>query len=143
MTATVLETTWPAPTAQLAEPHLARGAGCRIEVVLEIPDGCHVQAHDPGEPFLIPTTLVLDEPVGLRVGPVSYPAGRPYSMEWTPVVLNVYRGRLVLEVPVVVDHQVGDGSLLVTGVLRYQGCTPALCLPPVEVPLRVEVPVIR
>lgn len=131
---------WPPPTARLEPERLAAGDRGRIVVTLDVPDGCHVQSNTPAEPFLIPTTVEFDEPAAeVVVGPVAYPAEELMQFDWTSVELAIYRGTIEIVVPVDIDDAATHGPLTLSGRLRYQGCTPSTCLPPVEQPIDVRV----
>ena len=78
MSATTAVSAWPEPSVRVEPSRLAPGIQGRIVVTLEVPRGCHVQSHTPKEPFLIPTTILLDDVDGLDVGPAIYPDGLMY-----------------------------------------------------------------
>jgi DsbC/DsbD-like thiol-disulfide interchange protein len=117
---------------------LAPGQRGRIVVTIDVPDGCHIQSHQPAEPFLIPTTLDLDGSAGLALGPATYPVGDMERFDWTPVVLNVYRGAVEIVVPVRVEAGTNPGRRTVSGRVRYQGCTVNACLPPAGTDVEVD-----
>ena len=98
-------------------------------------------SHLPSEPFLIPTTLGLVGSDGLTLGPASYPVGEAQRFDWTPVVLDVYRGRIEIDVPVRVETGAIPGRRTVSGRVRYQGCTANACLPPAELSVEVDLEV--
>jgi thiol:disulfide interchange protein DsbD len=130
--------TWSAPSTRVEPGRLAPGERGRIVVALEVPEGCHIQSHTPAEPFLIPTTLDLDEAPGLTFGPARYPVGDTERFDWTPVVLAVYRGRVEIDVPVAAEAGAKPGRRTVSGRIRYQGCTANACLPPAEMDIAVD-----
>jgi len=132
---------WPTPSARSEPTRLAPGERGWIVVTIDVPDGCHIQSHEPAEPFLIPTTLDLDGSGGLSFGPATYPVGETERFDWTPVVLNVYRGAVELDVPVKVEAGAKAGGRTVSGRIRYQGCTENACLPPAEVGVEVDLEV--
>jgi DsbC/DsbD-like thiol-disulfide interchange protein len=107
------------------------GVGTLVADV-SIPDGCHIQSHEPGEPFLIPTELRLEPSEGLRIGEIAYPEGTARSFDWTPVVLRIYGGTIRITVPVRVDDDATPGQRRISGTIRYQTCTESLCYPPTE-----------
>jgi Disulphide bond corrector protein DsbC len=142
VTATNLAT-WAAPSIRLEPAQLSPGGLGRIVVTLDVPDGCHVQSHEPIEPFLIATILDLDRPAaGIELGPVVYPVPTLERFDWTPVVLAVHRGQVEIEVPVAVTTAMASGLVSVSGRLRYQGCTATACLPPRTQAIEVDVPIV-
>jgi len=129
---------WPTPSARVEPRRLVSGERGRIVVTIEVPEGCHIQSHQPAEPFLIPTTLDLVASAGLALGPATYPVGDTERFDWTPVVLNVYRGAVEIDVPVQVEAGANPGRRTVFGRVRYQGCTANACLPPTKVGVEVD-----
>ena len=124
--------TWADPTARVEPEIVAAGDEARIVVTIPVPEGCHVQAHRPSEPFLIPTELTLEPREGISIGGITYPAEETKSYDWTPVALDVYRGTVEIVATVEVDAGARPGRRTVSGRVRYQGCTQNACLPPAE-----------
>ena len=123
---------WLDVEARLEPAALAPGEQGTLVVEISVPRGCHVESHEPSEPFLIPTTLELRGAEGVHVGPVSYPPDELRTFDWSPAVLRVYRGTVELTARVEVDSGAAPGSRRLTGSVRYQGCTESLCFPPAE-----------
>lgn len=134
--------TWSAPSARVEPPRLAPGERGRIVVTIDVPGGCHVQSHTPREPFLIPTALELDDTSAVTFGSTVYPDGETKRLDWTPVVMEVYRDSVEIVVPVDVEPTAMPGTMTVSGRVRYQGCTDIACLPPAEHPLEVDLEVV-
>lgn len=119
-----------------AEPAVVK-AGVRaiVEVRLVVAGGYHVNSHAPKSELLIPTVAKLEpEDASVRMEPVEYPRGVPYSFATDPgEVLDVYTGAVVLRVPVIAA--VGEHAL--RGTLRYQACDQKACYPPRTLTLAV------
>lgn len=114
-----------------AEPsRIPAGGHGTLEVEVQIPDGCHIEAHQPAEPFLIPTALHLGPAEGLDIGSVRYPVPGERRFDWSPVVLQVYSGTVRLQADIRVAPSAQPGARTIHGKLGYQGCTPNACLPP-------------
>lgn len=128
---------WLALRAYLEPLHLGPGQRGKLVVEVEIPDDCHIEAHEPSEPFLVPTELSLDPVEGVAIGPVRYPPAEERRFDWSPVVLCVYRGTIRLEAPLEVAAEAVAGLRQIRGRLRYQGCTPLTCLMPGSQPVEV------
>lgn len=135
MSAPTYLTPWPSAAARVEPADLAPGGHGRIVVTVDIPDGYHVQSNRPGDPFLIPTTLRLDETGDLALGAPVYPDGETQRFDWTPAVLDVYRGTIEIAVPVEVGTGATPGVRTISGRVRYQGCSDSACLPPAELPV--------
>jgi DsbC/DsbD-like thiol-disulfide interchange protein len=133
---------WAPPSAR-PEPHqLEPGHRGRIVVTIDVPEGCHLQSAQPAEPFLIPTSVELEAPDGVTIGEAVYPPAEHEHYEWTPVVLSIYRGTVEVVVPVEVATGVPPGPLSIVGRVRFQGCTEYTCLPPVELPVEVDLSIV-
>ena len=143
MTATVAVAGWSPPRVRVEPPRLARGENGRVVVAIDVPDGCHVQSHEPVEPFLIATALELDDPpAGLKLAEPHYPAAEPERFDWSSIVLTVYRGTIEIVVPLEVAATACPGPTTISGRVRYQGCTETACLPPTDWPVDVQVEII-
>ena len=138
MTAATGGVTIPPPSVRIEPACLTPGAPARLTITLDVPDGCHIQAHAPRDPFLIPTVLEIDAVGDVNVGPPVYPAPVVERFEWTPVELDVYRGRVDIEVPIDAGVLAAD-RITITGRLLYQACTSTACLPPIEHAIAAEV----
>ncbi|MGH7894790.1 MAG: cytochrome c biogenesis protein CcdA, partial [Candidatus Binatia bacterium] len=102
--------------------------GPQAVVEMTIAPGWHVNAHDPDDRLLIPTTLEVRPPTGMRVGPVRYPATVSKALEFSDgKVLKLYEGRVRLEAPL---EGAANDTDPVRGSLRFQACDDTTCLPP-------------
>ena len=132
--------------AQIARPQKARlalepigvDAGeARLEAVVTIDPGWHVQAHVPTFDYLIPTVLRLELPPGAGEAAIDYPQPIRYKFGFAEEELDVYEG--TLRFPVRFRLPPGAaGALPVTATLRYQACDDKSCLPPVETESAIE-----
>jgi hypothetical protein len=57
----------------LAPDKIKKGRVVRASVVMDIPNGLHVQSSKPLDKFLVATKLDVETPSGMQVGPISYP----------------------------------------------------------------------
>lgn len=105
-------------------------APARLVVEATVPEGGHIEAHEPPEPFLIPTVLEVSTDEGVTAGPVEYPQPEERRFEWSPAVLQVLAGKVRFEVPLRVDPRKQQSRRHVTAHLKYQGCIDGACLPP-------------
>jgi hypothetical protein len=99
-------------------------SGNRAKIVLDIdiPENCHIEAHEPTEPFLIPTVVEVDD---LHEVEIDYPRAR--RKEIIPgAELLVYDDRIQVEV----RGRLMDGAHTIAGRIRYQPCVGGACLPP-------------
>lgn len=117
----------------MAEPGIidvearAYGNAGKVELTLDlyIPEGTHLEAHEPPDPFLIPTEVDFD---GLEVIAVSYPEPTEKDLGLGGPALQVYEGTVSITARGRTDETVEFAS----GTVRYQPCVGGACLPPRE-----------
>ena len=108
-----------------------RGRVVRAAVVLEIPDGYHVNANRPLGKYAIPTTVKIEAPNGVTVGAIAFPRAIVRKLKATNnESLAVYEGRAIMRFNVTVPAGYGDGWLNLKAKVRYQSCNDDVCFPP-------------
>lgn len=88
----------------------------------------HVNAHEPREAFLVPTTVSLVPPPGVTAGAVRYPDPVERRLPFAgdqPLLL--YEGRVRFAAPLTGEASPGAPF---RAMLRYQACDATRCLPP-------------
>jgi uncharacterized protein YyaL (SSP411 family) len=120
----VLAADGPAPLT------LAPGQSVVATFTLQIADGYHVNARQPGPDYLLPTVANLTTDAPAAVGPVGYPAPAPWDAAGTRVA--VYQGAARFEVPVTLPADAPEGAYELRLTVRYQACSESECLPPEE-----------
>jgi hypothetical protein len=127
------------PKAFVSLQAVPQGHTAEIAVVGEIARGFHVNSNTPKDDYLIPTTVTAAQlPAGLRLGAITYPKGEMKRFAFSDAPLDVYERTFIvrLRVDVAKDAPVGPARLPLT--LRYQACNDRACLPPVKLPVVVE-----
>lgn len=119
--------TLAAPTVVQLGGHVekASGGGAMVRAIVKIAKGFHINAHEPDEPFLIPTVLELrseeitfDEP--------NYPEPLSLTFPFSPdKPMLVYEGTIEI-----VAHASNVPTGPVYAKLRYQACDDERCLAP-------------
>ncbi|HEX3281683.1 MAG TPA: protein-disulfide reductase DsbD domain-containing protein [Pyrinomonadaceae bacterium] len=117
-------------TAAASPDKVQRGRTVRATVMMDIPSGFHVNSNHPLEKFLIPTTLKIDAPNGVRVSPVSYPRAVLRNFKFSKSRVAVYEGRATLRFNVSVPASFPTGTTELRTHLRYQSCNDEVCFPP-------------
>ncbi len=105
-----------------------------LEVVLrlEIAEGWHINAHEPGA-TLIPTTLRVEPPPGFEVGEIEYPPAENIVLRFAGAEpLSVYTGTVRFRVPLTVGGEFTPTGSTFRATLRYQACDDTRCLRPAE-----------
>lgn len=125
----------PEPTIHFkgyyASDKAQKGRIVRAAVVLEVPDGYHINANKPLGKYAIPTTLKIEAPDGVTVGPIVFPRAVVRKLKATNnESLAVYEGRAIMRFNVTVPANYGDGWLNLRAKVRYQSCNDDVCFPP-------------
>jgi len=107
-----------------------RGRVVQAAVVIDIPSGYHINSSRPLESYLIATSLKVDGPSGVRIGPTLYPRAALRKFKFSKKPLSVYEGRAVLRFNVTVPANYSGGSIELKAHLRLQSCNDEVCFPP-------------
>src|SRR5712691_4910722 len=108
-----------------------RGHMVQAAVVIDIPSGYHVNANRPLNKYSIPTSLKIEAPRGVTIGPVTYPRAivrRLKAVNNEP--LAVYEGRAILRFNVTVPANYQGGETVLKARVRFQSCNDEVCFPP-------------
>lgn len=120
-----------------------RGKDFQAAVVVKINTGYHMNSHKPSDSYLIPTTVTPQLPAGFTMaGEPAYPAGKNEKFPFSPdKPLNVYTGSVTFRMKLTADDKAALGKTSIPVTLRFQACNLSACLPPVKIPLTLEVSV--
>jgi DsbC/DsbD-like thiol-disulfide interchange protein len=121
-----------------------QGRTVQAVIVLDIPDGYHVNANKVGNKFSIPTTVKLDAPEGARVGAITFPRGTIRKLKFSDEPLALYEGRAILRFNVAFPANFQMGETELRAHVRYQACNNEVCYPPqtreITLPIAVVAP---
>ncbi len=106
-----------------------RGGAVKGRIVMNIPNGLHVNSSRPNTEYAIPTSVNLSAS-GVKIGTVMYPRGTNRKFEFSDDTLNVYENRAVFNFNVAVPANFKGNTVKVRAVVRYQACTEQVCYPP-------------
>ena len=118
-------------SGSVAPDKIKKGRVVRATVVMDIPNGLHVQSSQPLDKFLVATKLSVETPSGMQVGPVSYPRAVMRKLKFSKGNVAVYEGKAMLRFNVTVPANYSGGSGEIKGKLRFQACNDESCFPPV------------
>lgn len=121
-----------------------QGRTVEAAVVLDIPAGFHVNANKVSNKFSIPTTVKLEAPNGVRLGPVAFPRGKVQKLSFSNEPLALYEGRPVIRFNVTFPANFQTGVAELRAKVRYQACNNEICYPPttreITMPIAVVAP---
>jgi DsbC/DsbD-like thiol-disulfide interchange protein len=121
-----------------------QGRSLQAAIVLDIPEGFHVNANKVANKFSIPTTIKLDAPEGVRLTPITFPRGTTRKLKFSNDPLSLYEGRAVARFNVTFPANFRMGETEIRARVRYQACNDELCYPPVTreitMPINVVAP---
>ena len=111
-----------------------QGSTFQAAIVLDIPDGLHVNSNRPLGKYAVPTVVKVEAPRGLKITPVSYPAGRVRTFRFGDGApeerLAVYEERAIVRFSVSVPAGYELGVARVRVSVRFQSCNDEVCFPP-------------
>ena len=124
---------WPSPDKT------RRGRSVQANVVMEIPNGLHVQSSRPLDKFLVATKLNVEAPAGVKVSAPIYPRAVMRNLKFSKGKVAVYEGRAPIRFNVTIPANFSGNSAEIRGHLRFQACNDESCFPPVTREVKVSV----
>ena len=119
-----------------------RGRTVQAAVVLDIPNGYHVNSNRPLGKYAVPTVVKIEAPAGVRVSPVIYPRSIVRRFKFSEEQLGVYEGRPVMRFNVTVPANYAGGEATVRARVRFQSCNDEVCFPPATRDIVMQIPVV-
>jgi len=130
------------PQAYVSLDRVPRGQTFEAAVVVNIAKGFHMNSNKPSEDYLIPTTITPNPPEGIKVVDTIYPPGQMKTFAFSPKQpLNVYSESVTLKLKLAAESSAPLGAVSIPATLRYQACNDTACLPPVKVPVTLNLDV--
>jgi len=116
----------------LASQRVQRGRAVSASLILEIPSGYHVNAHDPVSRFALPTKVEVEVRGGIKVGTITYPKAIVRKFSFSGDRLGVYENRAVIRFIIMVPPNQPKGNAEIKARLNYQSCSDQVCFPPMK-----------
>ena len=116
----------------LTNSNVQRGRSVRASLVIDIPPGYHVNAHDPISRFALPTKIEVEAPSGMKIGPVVYPRAIVRRFTFSEDRLGVYETRAVIRFTIMVPPNQPTAKSEIKARLSYQSCSDEVCFPPMK-----------
>jgi suppressor for copper-sensitivity B len=119
----------------------APGSPARFAARVAIEPGWHVNSNTPTFEWLIPTGLRLELPEGWPEPLIEYPPHAMKTFAFADEPLAVFDGEVVILAHLLIPETVAQDQVRITGVLSYQACDDAQCLPPTTARHELLVPI--
>jgi hypothetical protein len=120
----------PEPTIHFkgyyASDKAQKGRVMRAAIVLG-PDGYHINADKPLGKYAIPTTVKIESPNGVTVGPIAFPRAMVQNSKRLTTNRWPSEGHAIMRFNVVPQLR---RRLAVEAKVRYQSCNDDVCFPP-------------
>jgi thioredoxin:protein disulfide reductase len=107
------------------------GSSARVALTVTLPEGVHVQSNQPRDPLLIPATLTIDAPPGVRVTHLVFPPSKDFALSGQAEPLAVFDHEFVAGAELEIAGTVPPGDLVIPARFRYQACNDRVCFAPV------------
>src|ERR1044072_4900198 len=120
-----------------------QGASAKLELVLDIDDGYHINSNRPNDKNLSATALKFDRMKGLSLSPVAYPKAKMQKFEFSEKPLSVFEGRTPLRLTARALPTLPAGSQVLKGKLTIQACNNQVCLRPQTVDVAIPIEVVK
>lgn len=117
------------------------GGTAPVQFLFRVNPGLHINSHTPTSKLLVPTSVEVQLPAGLKFARMEYPAGREFTVAFSDEKLDVYTGDVEVDGTLQAARALKPGSYNVGGVLHYQACNDRQCFPPRKLPLSFTVTV--
>jgi DsbC/DsbD-like thiol-disulfide interchange protein len=120
-----------------------RGRTVQAAVVLDIPQGYHVNGNRPLGKYAIPTTVQIDAPRGVRTSAVTFPRAVVRTLKFSQGErLAVFEGRAVMRFQITLPSDFQQGVTELRAKVRFQACTDEVCYPPTTREVRMPIGVV-
>jgi DsbC/DsbD-like thiol-disulfide interchange protein len=126
----------------LATQEIQRGRVVRASLVLTIPPGYHVNAHNPVSRFALPTRIDVQAPSGIKIGAITYPKAVVRRFNFSGDRLGVYERSAVIRFSLIVPRDQATGAGQLTVRLSYQSCSDEVCFPPAKREIAIPITIV-
>ena len=118
------------------------GKTIQVQLPFSLQEGYHVNSDKPPDPYLIPLRLTWSKGP-LEPGQVVYPKPVQHKIQSEPQPLLVYSGTFELTAKFTVPPAAFTGPAAMNGKLRYQACNDKMCLAPKDLPVSVQIDIVK
>jgi DsbC/DsbD-like thiol-disulfide interchange protein len=116
------------PLVELSGAH--PGNTLRLALKVSLAEGFHTQSNTPRDSTLIPTTLSIDAPTGVRIDELVFPQAADLKQAGLDTPLSVFEHEFAIGVQATIASSTPTGEISIPAHLRYQACDAKVCHPP-------------
>jgi thiol:disulfide interchange protein DsbD len=109
----------------------------KIDLLLAIQEGWHVNSNTPKQPYLIPTRIIFNECQEITAPLVSYPPPEEVLISILHQSLSVYSREISFAVRGTLQKNKMKKSNCRLSI-EYQACSDTVCLPPATIDVRLS-----
>ena len=120
----------------------AIGGMVQVQLPFSLQEGYHVNSDKPSDAYLIPLKLTWT-PGPLQPGEVVYPKPAKHKVQSEPKPLSVFSGTFELSAKFSVPATAVTGPAAMNGKLHYQACNDKMCLAPKDIPVSVQIDIVK
>ncbi len=117
-------------TTHLIAVTSASTAAGKMLLHVDVSPKAKMHVYAPGEKDAIPVELKLDPNSAIKAGKVTFPPAEKDFFPPLQLTQLVYSKPFRITQPIAIARPPADGTLTITGTLRYQACDDAVCYIP-------------
>ena len=114
------------------------GEKIKSALAIEAIAGWHIHGNDPGDEFLIPTKVILDDSDHIQASHIFYPEPLKQKYSYADSELLVYEGKALFGILLEPKTDLPAGEYQVKGNFSYQACDDTSCLPPKKIEFAIN-----
>lgn len=112
-----------------------------LEIIIKITEPYHINAPNPSDISLVPTTIVLSSDHGSEFSPPEFPEPEMKTMGFSEIPLAVYEGTILIKTTVALPSDFPERTFTIHGELGYQACDDNTCMAPASLEFNQSFPV--
>lgn len=112
-----------------------------LEISIKITEPYHINAPNPSDITLVPTTIVLHSDQESEFSSPEFPEPEMKTLGFSEMPLAVFEGTILLKSSVTLPPDFQPGTLVIRGELDYQACDDNTCMAPATLEFSQSFPV--
>jgi len=128
--------------AVLSKSGVHAGEPVKLALVLKIEKGWHINSDDPGDEFMFPSAVLLDEGQGFKLETVAFPEPKRATFEYSDFELRIYEDEAVIGALLSPAADLKPGACTLIVKFKYQACNNTSCIMPQDLPFEIPFEVV-